>query len=108
MWHHYTFMKKIIPYIISYLIVVAGTVAYSCFSHPTTSTFVTLRTTLSHDDLVAKLQQVGIPESALHLSTMTYAPFATLVHHCAFYAVIFGAFLGLAYLFERVISKSRP
>jgi hypothetical protein len=101
-------MKKIIPYIISYLIVAAGTVAYSRFSHTTTSTFFTLHTTLSHDELVAKLQQVGIPESAVHLSTMTYAPLATLIYHFAFYAVIFGAFLGLAYLFERVISKSRP
>jgi len=100
-------MKKLVPYIISYLIIAAGTETYSHFARHARNTrpYFTVYTQLSHDELVAKLQQAGIPESAVHLTTVTPAPVASLVYHFGFYAVILGAFLGLAYLFQRVISK---
>ena len=102
-------MKKLIPYLISYLIIATGTAAVFHFSrHTGTSTYFTLHTTLSHDDLVAKLQQVGIPESAVHLTTRTPAPVATVIYLFVDYGVGFSVFLGLAYLIERLISKSRP
>jgi hypothetical protein len=100
-------MKKLIPYILAYLIVAIGTSAYSHFasrSHasPYPANSVTVITTLSHDELAAKLQQVGLPE-AEHLRTMTVrpAPVASLVYHFGFYAVIFAAFAGLTILFQR-------
>ncbi len=107
---HYTFMKKLIPYILAYLIVAIGTSAYSHFaSHSHASLYppnsVTVITTLSHDELAAKLQQVGLPE-AEHLQTMTVRydslSLVSLVYHFGFYAVIFAAFAGLTLLFQRV------
>jgi hypothetical protein len=101
-------MKKLIPYFISYLIIVAGTAACIYFSrHTATSSFYTLNSTLPHEELVAKLQQVGIPESAVHLATRSPAPLATMIYLFVDYGVGFGVFLGLAYLIERLISKSR-
>ena len=101
-------MKKLIPYIISYLIVAAGMVAYSYFArhghhglYPPNS--VTVITTLSHDELAAKLQQVGLPETP-PLQTMTIKPdtlFST-VYTFGFYAIIFAAFAGLTFLFQRL------
>jgi len=102
-------MKKLIPYFISYLIIAAGTAAFIHFSsHTASSLFYTLNTTLPHDELVAKLQQVGIPESAVHLATRSPAPLATLISIFVDYGVGFGVFLGLSLLVERLISKSRP
>jgi hypothetical protein len=97
-------MKKLIPYILAYLIVAGGTLAYSHLSrHTNPSPYFTLHTTMTHDELVAKLQQVGIPESAVHLTTVTPAPFATLVYHFVMFAIYFAAFAGLTLLFQRVI-----
>ena len=100
-------MKKLIPYILAYLIVTGGTVAFEHFArHAHTGPYppnsVTVITTLSHDELKAKLQQVGLPEAA-HLETMTVksAPLVSLVFHFIFYAVILAVFAGLAQLFRR-------
>ena len=102
-------MKKLIPYILAYLIVAGGTATYSHFArHAHASLYppnsVTVITTLSHDELAAKLQQVGLPE-AQHLQTMTVRPDSlfSLVYHFGFYAVIFAAFAGLTFLFKRCI-----
>jgi uncharacterized membrane protein YagU involved in acid resistance len=102
-------MKKLIPYLLAYLIVAGGTAVYSHFARhahasPYPPNSVTVITKLSHDELAAKLQQVGLPE-AEHLQTMTVspAPVASLVYHFAFYAVIFAAFAGLTLLFQRVV-----
>ena len=101
-------MKKLIPYIISYLIVAAGMVAYSYFArhghrdlYPPNS--VTVITMLSHDELAAKLQQVGLPETP-PLQTITIKPdtlFST-VYTFGFYAIIFAVFAGLTFLFQRL------
>ena len=105
----HTFMKKLTPFIISYLIIAVSTVAvFHFFRHTGSSGFYTLSSTLSHDELVTKLQQVGIPESALHSATRTPAPLATLIYIFVDYGVGFSVFLGLALLVERLISKSRP
>ena len=102
-------MKRFIPYFISYLIIAVGTAAIiHFFSHAGTSSFFILNTTLSHDELVTKLQQVGIPESAVHSATRTPAPLNTTIYLFAEYGVGFSVFLGLAYLVELLISKSRP
>jgi len=55
-------------------------------------------TTLSHDELVAKLQQVGVPEAA-HMVTMTSkpAPLLSLVFNFVRYGVILAAFAVLAH-----------
>jgi hypothetical protein len=107
-------MKKLIPYILAYLIIAIGTSAYSHFashSHaiPYPPNSVTVITTLSHDELAAKLQQVGLPETE-HLQTLTVrrAPVASLVYHFVFYAVIFSAFAGLTLIFQRAFRTNVP
>jgi hypothetical protein len=102
-------MKKLIPYFISYLIIAAGTAVFFHFSrHTPTSLLYTLNTTLPHDELLAKLQQVGIPESAVNLDTRSPTPLNTLIYIFVDYGVGFGVFSGLVLLVERLISKSRP
>ena len=102
-------MKTFISYILAYLIVAGGTATYSHFAgqghasiYPPNS--VTVITTLSHDELAAKLQQIGLPE-AKHLVTMTVrrGSLASLVYHFVFYAVILAAFAGLTCLFQRAL-----
>jgi hypothetical protein len=90
---HYVFMKKLIPYILAYLIVAAGTAVYTHFSkhayhNPYPPNSVTVITTLSHDELATKLQQVGLPE-AQHIETMTVrpAPVLSLAIHFLTFAV---------------------
>ena len=105
-------MKKIIAYVISYLIVFTGITALSGFyRHAAASPYfnVKLHTTLSHDELVAKLQQIGLSAPSVQVATVTYAPKLTsLLYTFSTYALMFAAFLGLAYLIERYIFKSRP
>ncbi|MGD1089377.1 MAG: hypothetical protein ABR955_11725 [Verrucomicrobiota bacterium] len=99
-------MKKLIPYIISYLIITSGTAAYfHFFGRPFVSPYppnsVTVITTLSHNELAAKLQQVGLPEIP-PMRTMTVGPaHMNLAHHFVYYAVILAAFAGLTYFFQR-------
>jgi hypothetical protein len=51
-----------------------------------------LHTTPSHDELVAKLQQIGLSAPSVQLATVTYAPKLTsLVLTFAFYALVFAA-----------------
>jgi len=100
-------MKKLIPYLISYLIIVAGMIAFGHFSHHQGArSFIALNTTLPHAELIAKLQQVGIPESAVHDASVRPAPLATAIYDLVFYGTIFGVFLGLACLIKRALSKS--
>jgi hypothetical protein len=105
-------MKKIIPYIISYLIVFTGCAAFFGFTlHTASSPYFNfkLHTTLSLDELAAKLQQIGLSAPSVQLATVAYTPkFTSLISSFAFYAFVIAAFLGLAYLIERAISKPRP
>lgn len=102
-------MRKLAPYLISYLIIATGTAVFLyLFRQTGDSSLYVLHTTLSHDDLVAKLQQAGIPGSALTSATRTPAPLATVVSIFACYGVGFGVFVGLALLIERLIFKPRP
>ena len=102
-------MKKFIPYILAYLIVAAGTAVYSSFArhgyhNPYPPNSVTVVTTLSHDQLAAKLQQVGLPE-AQHIETMTVkpAPLLSLAVHFLIFAVYLAAFAVLTVFFQRVL-----
>jgi hypothetical protein len=95
-------MKKLIPYILAYLIVAVGTAAFAHFTRHTPSILyppnsVTVITTLSHDELAAKLQQVGLPETP-PMRTMTVGPsHLSLPFHFAFYAIILAVFAGLTF-----------
>jgi hypothetical protein len=98
-------MKKLIPYILAYLIVAIATAAYAhlarrSHSGPYPPNSVTVITTLSHDELAAKLQQVGLGD-AEQLQTVRPAPVASLVFHFGFYAIILAAFAGLTLLFQQ-------
>jgi len=102
-------MKKLIPYILAYLIVAAGTAVYShlaghTYHNPYPPNSVTVITTLSHDQLAAKLQQVGLPE-AQHIETMTVrpAPSLSLTVHFLMFAVYLAAFAVLTHVFQRVL-----
>jgi hypothetical protein len=96
-------MKTLIPYILAYIIIAAGTATYSHFTRHAQNThpYFTFCTKLSHDELVAKLQQAGIPEASVFTVTVRPAPLATQVYHFAFYAVLFAIFVGLTLLFQR-------
>ncbi len=102
-------MKKLIPYILAYIIVAGGTATYSHFARQAHASLyppnsVTVITTLSHDELAAKLQQVGLPTlPPIQTMTVRPAPVTSLVYHFGFYAVIFAAFAGLTFLFQRAI-----
>ncbi|MGO8765250.1 MAG: hypothetical protein ACLQSR_08975 [Limisphaerales bacterium] len=101
-------MKKLIPFILSYLLIAGGTAAFSHFvtrtdTRPYPPNSVTIVTTLSHDELAAKLQQAGLPEAGkpLQMLTMSSAPILSLFFHFGYYAVILAAFTGLTFLFQR-------
>ena len=107
-------MKKFIPYILAYILVAAGATAYShlaghTYHSPYPPNSVTVITTLSHDELAAKLQQVGLPE-AQHIETMTVrpAPLLSLVFNFVRYAIILGVFAVLAHLFQRAFRTDVP
>jgi hypothetical protein len=98
-------MKKLIPYILSYLIVATGTIAFSHFSrhaNPFPPNSVTVITTLSHDELAAKLNQAGLSESHIQTMTVKSDPLLSLVLHFVFFGIYFAAFAGLTYFFQRV------
>jgi hypothetical protein len=108
-------MKKLIPYILAYVIVATATAVYphiyrhfatqAPYTYPHDSVAVVLNPGVSHDDLVAKLQQVGLSEAVPpHIvATIRPAPFYTLAYHYVFDAVIFAAFAGLTLLFQRAV-----
>jgi hypothetical protein len=116
-------MKTLIPYIFAYLIVATCTAIYpnvyrnligqtpSVISHD--SVAVILNPGMSRDELVAKLQQVGLSEAdAQHTPIVRSAPIATtifrIVYHYAFDAVIFAAFATLVILFQKKIGQYIP
>jgi len=108
-------MKKFIPYILSYLIVTVGISVYTHFFNPTKMDFippnaVTVITTLPHDQLAAKLQQAGLQEANLRTMTMTFepAPLFGSVLHFVIFAIYFGAFVGLTFLFQRMLRADVP
>ncbi len=115
-------MKKIIPYILAYVIVATGTAIYPhIYRHfaekPTivaaSNIVVVLNPGLSQSEFDAKLKQVGLSEfdpfkdktpppparpSALH----------SLVYHYIFDAVMLAAFAGLVILFRRKFPADVP
>ncbi len=116
-------MKKFTPYILAYLIVATCTAIYPyVYRHlisstptvmPHDSVAVVLNPGISHDELVAKLQQVGLSEAqAQHAPIIRPAPVVTtvfhMVYHYTFDAVIFAAFAGLVILFQRKFSQNVP
>ena len=102
-------MKKLIPYILSYVILTAGIATFAHFSsftrlYPPNS--VVVHSTLSHDQLAAKLQQVGLSDTSM--ITVKPAPLLSVVWLFALYAAIFGAFMGLAHFFQRAFRADVP
>jgi hypothetical protein len=110
-------MKKITPYILAYLIVATCTAIYPYVYRllfmptvterlPAGSVAVVLNPGISHDQLVAKLQQVGLSEAmAQHTPIVRSAPVtATILHlvnHFVFDAVVFAGFAGLVFWFQQ-------
>jgi hypothetical protein len=105
-------MKKLIPYILAYLIVATGTAAYSHiyrhfvtqapYTYPHDTVAVVLTAGMSQAEFDAKLQQVGLSEAVPHVvTTVRPAPLLSLVFHYVFDAVIFAAFAALVILFQR-------
>ena len=105
-------MKKIIAYVISYLVVFTGMIALSGFyRHAAGSPYfnVKLHTTLSQNELMSKLKQIGLSAPSVQVDFVTYAPKLTSLLLTFFtYGLFFVAFLWFAYLIERYIFKSRP
>jgi hypothetical protein len=113
---HYTFMKKLIPYILAYLIVATGTLVYTRivrhFSSyppsvaPHNSVAIILNPGISQDELATKLKQVGLSEFDPYKDKGTpYSPPSQvyfLVHHYVIDAVMLSAFVGLVFLFRRI------
>jgi len=100
-------MKKLLPYLLAYLIVAGGTAIYSqlerqAYARTHSPNAVTVTTTLSHDELAAKLSQLGLPETKVQTETVKPSPlFASLAYHFVWYAILMGAFAGLTVWFQR-------
>jgi hypothetical protein len=109
-------MKKLIPYILAYVIVATATAVYPhIYRHfasyppsvaPHNSVTVILNPGISQDELATKLKQVGLsewdPYKDKGLPTPSRpSPAYSLVHHYVFDAVMLSAFAGLVILFRR-------
>jgi hypothetical protein len=112
-------MKKLIPYILAYLIVATGTAVYpriyrhfvsqAPYTFPHDSVAVILNAGMSQADFDAKLQQVGLSEARPHVvTTVRPAPVLSLIIHYVFDAVVFSAFAGLVVLFQRRFPSNVP
>jgi len=116
-------MKKLIPYILAYLIVATATAIYPHISRllftsapapfPPNTVALVVDPGLSHDELVAKLQKVGLSEAhplTAPNATVTIrpAPLLTLASHYIFDAAMLAAFVGLVILFQRSSRTKNP
>jgi hypothetical protein len=106
-------MKKLIPYILSYLIIAECISVYTHFFNRTEANLlppnaITVITTLPHDQLAAKLQQAGLQEANLRTMTFQPAPLLGSVLHFLIFAVYFSAFMGLVHLFQQVFRSDAP
>ncbi|MGC9942948.1 MAG: hypothetical protein ABSE48_14040 [Verrucomicrobiota bacterium] len=116
-------MKKLIPYILAYLIVASGTALYPhVFRHfvrtapvpfPPNAVAVVLNPGLSHQEFVARLQQVGLSEAHPLTSpgatvTIRPAPLLSLAVHFVFDAVMLSVFVGLVVWFRRIFHADIP
>ncbi len=118
----YHAMKKFTPYILAYLIVATCTAIYPYLygrffmprmveRMPAGSIAVILNPGMSHEDLVAKLQQVGLSEAQTqHAPIVRPAPVATTILHLAYHytfdAVMLAVFAGLVIMFQRKFSQN--
>jgi hypothetical protein len=113
-------MKKLIPYIISYILVATGTLLYpriylQLASHsptvaPPNSLALILNPGISQDELATKLKQVGLSEWNPDKDKVLPLPsrplhIYILVLHYVLDAVMLSAFAGLVILFRRIFSS---
>jgi hypothetical protein len=114
-------MKKLIPYIISYIIIATATAVYPrIYWHfasyppsvePHNSVAIILNPGISQDELATKLKQVGLSEfdpykDKAPLQPSRPSPIYSLVHHYVFDAVMLSAFVGLVILFRRIFPSN--
>jgi hypothetical protein len=106
-------MKKLIPYILAYLIVAAATAALFSFFKPLPSPTVQvkpgtviLKSTMPTDQLLARLQQAGIGHET-QIETMGPVT-RPLLYHFIFFAIYLGSFAGLTHLFRRLFRANVP
>jgi hypothetical protein len=97
-------MKKLIPYILAYLIIATGTAAFYKPTHafPVPPNSVTVFSTLSQGDLAAKLDQAGFHDQMMFKP----APLGSLIVHFLVFAAYFAAFAGLTLLFQRAFLRT--
>ena len=117
-------MKKFTPYILAYLIVATCTAIYPYVYRqffmprmvermPADSVVIISNPGIPHEELTAKLQQVGLSEAqAKRVTIVRPTPVTTMifhmVYHYTFDAVVFAAFAGLVILFQRKFSQNVP
>jgi hypothetical protein len=103
-------MKKFIPYILSYLIVASGVVVYEhIFTkhiRSSSSQYVIVDSTLSHDELATKLKQAGLPEASGYI--LKPATFFAVIHRFIFLALFLVVFAALANFLKRVFRTNAP
>lgn len=111
--------NKVLPYILSYLIVATLTAVYAhvmrgLYSQPPirlplTVVPVALNPGMTQTEFDARLKQVGLSEAEPHsVTTIRRAPFLTLAAHYVFDAAVFAAFAGLVILFKHTFPQDFP
>jgi hypothetical protein len=122
---HYAFMKKLVPYILAYLIVATCTAVYPyVYRHyfmrkmtetlPANTVALITNPGLSQAQLDAKLHQVGLSEFNPHTDKSPPPPsrpsrlYSLTTYHYIFDAVMLSVFAGLVILFRRIFQTVVP
>ena len=99
--------RKLLPYFLSYFVVTSA-VFLSRFimgnraQVPFPPHYVILNTTMSSDELVAKLLRAGVPKESVSGSFLKPDLTTALTHHFLLFAVALAAFVALLKLFKRI------
>jgi hypothetical protein len=104
-------LKRFLPYVFSFLIVVSGAVVYDHiiiehYRSPTPQ-YVIVDSALSYDELATKLKQAGLTEASEYIA-MPPTLIAVVLHRFVSLAISLAAFVGLSYLFRRVFRADAP
>jgi hypothetical protein len=104
-------VRRVLPYFLSYILVASGVFLFDYIRGqqsrvPFPPHFLILNTSLSPDEVAAKLVQAGVPKDDL-LGALAPRPDAgrALLHHFALFAVVLFAFWALTNLFKRFFKK---
>jgi hypothetical protein len=103
-------LKRCLPYFLSFLIVtLAGFLYNQVMIHrgnpPLPPNTIVLHTTLTIDELAAKMAQVGVPRDELFYVPYELSRVSMFTRYCVIHAVMFSAFVLLLWIFNRVFKK---